>query len=71
MKLEQKILLIKWFNGFVHLLEKTPKPEKESTVSSTTNALSVHEAKGSFRIMVLKPNEEDSDLTSRGNDREA
>ena len=72
MKLEQKILILKWFSGFVHLLEKTtPKPEKESTGSYTTSALSVHEAKVCFRIMVLKPKEQDSDQTSVGNDSEA
>lgn len=70
-KSEQKILGMKWLNGFVLLERRTPKSEKESTVSSTTNVLSVHEAKVRFRIMALKPNEQDSDLTSVGSDREA
>lgn len=47
---------------------KQLKPGKESTVNSTTYVLSVQEAKVSFRIMVLKPKEQVSDLTSLGKD---
>lgn len=50
---------------------KQLKPGKESTVNSTTYVLSVQEAKVSFRIMVLKPKEQVSDLTSLGKDGKA